>query len=191
MIAADRVTGTRETSALSTVAAVLLGSNIRTEFYLPAAVRELSQLGEIVAVSSVWQTAPVGDEQQADFCNAAVAIRTSLMPECLVQALHDIENRLDRVRDPRNKNAARTIDLDLVVYGDGASIVNGQVLPAAEICERVFVAVPLNEVLDGFRWSDGEPLSEMALRLVQRDGAALRLNIRADIQLSHSRVGHH
>jgi 2-amino-4-hydroxy-6-hydroxymethyldihydropteridine diphosphokinase len=99
----------------ATWAVVMLGSNIDPERHLPAAVRELSSLGRVLAVSSVWQTAAVGDATQADFCNAAVLLESASEPSGLLAQLHAIESRLGRVRDPQNKNAARTIDLDLAV----------------------------------------------------------------------------
>jgi 2-amino-4-hydroxy-6-hydroxymethyldihydropteridine diphosphokinase len=90
----------------SAAVVVMLGSNIQPERHLPAAVRELSALGRVNAVSSVWQTAPIGDTRQADFCNAAVLLETPLRPEELLRHLSEIEQRLGRVRHPLNKNPA-------------------------------------------------------------------------------------
>lgn len=127
---------------------ITLGSNILPEQYLPRAVKELSALGEVGAVSQVWQSPPVGDENQADFCNGAVHLLTGLGPVALKQSLRVIENRLGRVRDPNNKNAARTIDLDIALYDSLVLETSQMCIPDPEIPKRPFLAVPLAE-LDG------------------------------------------
>ncbi len=162
---------------------VMLGSNIDPEHYLPEAVRELAALGEIEASSSVWQTAPIGYTEQADFCNAAVSLRTSLSVRDLLKKLRSIEDQLGRVRDPRNKNAPRTIDLDLAVIPGPPRIVAGKMFPDPDLSERVFLAVPLAEVLPGFTLTSGHSISAVAQTLEARDGARLRLQRRSDIRL--------
>jgi 2-amino-4-hydroxy-6-hydroxymethyldihydropteridine diphosphokinase len=162
-------------------AAILLGSNIEPERHLPAAVRELAAMGTGFTVSQVWQTAPVGFTDQADFCNAAVVMEIRIAADELRSRLRDVEHRLGRVRDPANKNAPRTIDLDLgfLLNRDGMT---GDHDPA--IWERVFLAVPLAEVVPGVHNpATGESIKGAAERLHARDGAALRLSLRADLRL--------
>lgn len=164
--------------------AVMLGSNIEPERNLPAAVKALDQLGRVVATSSVWQTAPIGDTQQADFCNAAVLLETVLEPAELLRRLRDIELDLGRVRNPGNKNAARTIDLDLSVIAGPPCVIAGKLFPDPDIAERVFLAVPLQEVLPDFQLPDGRKIGDVAGALRERDTAKLGLELRADIELT-------
>ncbi|QDT53090.1 2-amino-4-hydroxy-6-hydroxymethyldihydropteridine pyrophosphokinase [Caulifigura coniformis] len=172
-------------AGLSTgIVVVMLGSNIAPERNLPAAVGELSGMGRILAVSSVWQTAAVGDTTQADFCNAAVLLETASNPIEFLRHLNEIEARLGRVRDPRNKNAARTIDLDLAVVPGPPQSVAGKALPDPDIAERVFLAIPLSEVLPSFQLPDGRPITEVASLLQERDAEKLRLRPRPDIRLA-------
>lgn len=94
-----------------------LGSNISPEYNLPEAVRKLGMYFEINAISSVWQTTAVGTDGPV-FHNAAVLIRTMMDKEALkMEVLAKIETELGRVRGP-DKFAPRTIDLDILVYGD-------------------------------------------------------------------------
>ncbi len=162
---------------------IMLGSNILPEIHLPAAVRELKGLGIVLAVSSVWQTAPVGFLDQADFCNAAVLLDTELEPVELLARLRELENRLGRVRDPLNKNAPRTIDLDLAIVPGPPRIVAGRILPDPELSQRLFLAVPLEEVLSDFELPSGRPIGEVAAELRDRDAERLRLRPRKDIAL--------
>lgn len=177
--AADRPAASRSSGCV----VVMLGSNIEPERNLPAAVGELRSLGRVVAVSSVWQTSAIGDPNQADFCNAAVLLETLLRTEDLLSRLRAIEDRLGRIRDPHNKNAARTIDLDLAVIPGSPGPVSGKSFPDSEIEERVFLAVPLEEIWPGFVLPDGRLIGEVAALLRGRDGERLRLKKRDDILL--------
>jgi 2-amino-4-hydroxy-6-hydroxymethyldihydropteridine diphosphokinase len=172
-----------EASRTADCVVVMLGSNIEPERNLPLAVGELGALGRVVAVSSVWQTAAIGDTNQADFCNAAVLLRTELEPAAIIARLNDIEARLGRVRDPRNKNAARTIDLDLAVIPGPARSVGGKEFPDPEIVERVFLAAPLEEIWPEVVLPDGRLIGQVAAFLRERDGARLRLRRRGDVVL--------
>ncbi|MBX3444629.1 MAG: 2-amino-4-hydroxy-6-hydroxymethyldihydropteridine diphosphokinase [Planctomyces sp.] len=163
-------------------AILLLGSNIDPERNLPRAIAELRRVAQVLAASSVWQTAPVGDPHQADFCNAAVRLRTDLDPQALRVKLRGIEDRLGRVRDPSNKNAARTIDLDIAHLrrvDDGQCLVYDP-----ELRERVFAAASAAELAPDLRLPDGERLCEAAARLRARDAARLRLTRREDLRLN-------
>jgi 2-amino-4-hydroxy-6-hydroxymethyldihydropteridine diphosphokinase len=161
----------------------MLGSNIDPERNLPAAVRELSSLGRVLAVSSVWQTAAIGDTHQADFCNASVLLESTCQPPELLAQLHTIESRLGRVRDPHNKNAARTIDLDLAVIPGPSRSVGGKSFLDPQIAERVFLAVPLDEIWPEYVLPDRRSIGEVAAFLRERDAGRLRLTKRNDIAL--------
>lgn len=127
------------------IAYVALGANLGDRLAtLQTAVDELSRLGAIEAISSVYETDPVGYADQPPFLNAALRIRTDLPANDLLQALLGIEPRLGRVRTFRN--APRVVDLDLLLYDD--LIVGDPQLevPHPRLHERAFVLVPLAEI---------------------------------------------
>lgn len=161
---------------------IALGSNISPERFLPEAVRELRSLGTVFKTSSVWQSAPVGDIHQADFCNAAVLMMTSYSPVQLKMELRIIEARLGRQRDPLNKNAARTIDLDVVLYDDCVLKTAEIVIPDPELTARPFLATPLAELTPDLPHPEmGETLEAIARRIGGTDSLQQRL----DIVLTH------
>ena len=161
---------------------VALGSNIEPARYLPQAVRELARLGTVLRVSSVWQSAPVGFTAQADFCNGAVLLETRLAPRPLKAELRRIEDGLGRVRDPANKNAPRTIDLDIAVYGDLVCQEEGLTLPDPDLFRRDFLAFPAAEVAPDLPCpGTPETLATIAARFPD---ARETLRVRADIPLS-------
>ena len=159
-----------------------LGSNILPHQHLPEAVRRLARLGRIAAVSGVWQSRPVGDEAQADFCNAAVLLETGLTPAELTAdsgPLRTIEAELGRVRVPHNRNAARTIDIDLSLYDHECRTIGRKTLPDPDLLTRSFVALPLAELdADYLHPVTGEPLRNIAEQLRQLQPLSPRTDIR-------------
>lgn len=130
------------------LAFVVFGSNIEPERNLPQALERLRRRADVVAVSSVYRTRPVGRRDAPVFLNAAVALRTRRSPEALKhEVLRPIESELGRVRTA-DRNAPRTIDLDLALYG--VRVVNdpekGLNLPDPDIETRAHVALPLAEL---------------------------------------------
>jgi len=112
----------------------------------------LSALEELAGVrgvrmrqcSSLYRTAPVGYAAQPDFINAVAEIRTSLAPLALLDALQRIESRHGRIREFRN--SPRTLDLDILLYGDLRLAGDDLVLPHPRAHERAFVLRPLLEI---------------------------------------------
>jgi 2-amino-4-hydroxy-6-hydroxymethyldihydropteridine diphosphokinase len=94
--------------------------------------------------SSLYATAPVGYVDQPDFINAVARIETALAPRALLVALLDIEHRHGRQRSFRN--APRTLDLDLLLYGAAHFHEQGLTLPHPRMTERAFVLLPLTEI---------------------------------------------
>ncbi len=124
-----------------------LGSNIQPHENLPAAVRQLGAYGQVAAVSSVWETAPVGYTDQPNFLNAAVLLLTELSArEIRGQAVVQIESQLRRVRDPDNVNGPRTIDIDLLLFNADVMRHGARETPDPEILSRSFLAIPLAEI---------------------------------------------
>jgi 2-amino-4-hydroxy-6-hydroxymethyldihydropteridine diphosphokinase len=97
----------------------------------------------LIARSSLYRTAPV-DAGGPDYVNAAAAIDTALEPHALLQGLQAIENRFGRERPYRN--APRTLDLDLLLYGDLQSADPVLTLPHPRLHLRAFVLRPLAEL---------------------------------------------
>ncbi len=110
-----------------------------------AAFDVLSELPSTVceARSSLYRTAPV-DAQGADYINAVVQLHTRLSPVALLDALQAIETRFGRERPYRN--APRTLDLDLLLYGQQRIDTPRLTVPHPRMHERAFVLVPLAEI---------------------------------------------
>ncbi len=124
-----------------------LGSNLEPEKNLPAAVNALAEFGRVAAVSKVWETPPVDGSEQPNYLNCAVLLETQFDAKALYsEVIGGIERQLDRVRDPNNKNAARTIDIDVSLFNDEVLAVGHHQIPDPEILTRPFVAVPLAEL---------------------------------------------
>lgn len=100
---------------------------------------------DVVAVSAVRETDPVGVVEQPRFLNGAVELRTSLSPRELLTALLAIERALGRVRD-ETRWGPRTIDLDLLLYGDEVVDEPGLRVPHPRLHERRFALEPLVEL---------------------------------------------
>jgi 2-amino-4-hydroxy-6-hydroxymethyldihydropteridine diphosphokinase len=124
-----------------------LGSNIDPEHNLPAAVRLLGEHGEVQRVSRVWESPPVGFAEQPNFLNAAVLLLTDLSARDLrLKAIAGIERRLGRTRDPGNRNAPRTIDIDIALFNQDVLDIDHRHIPDPDLLERDFVAVPVAEL---------------------------------------------
>jgi 2-amino-4-hydroxy-6-hydroxymethyldihydropteridine diphosphokinase len=121
------------------VAFVALGSNLGDRAaHLAQARSALSMLraSRVVALSSIEETAPLGGMAQPPYLNQMAAVRTTLHPVALLLALHRIEAGLGRVRGARW--AARTIDLDIVRYGERVMSTVALVLPHPGLEQRDF-----------------------------------------------------
>ena len=101
---------------------------------------------EVVAVSSLRVTDPVGYEDQPRFFNGAAELRTSLDARELLERLLAIERRLGRVRGEGPRFGPRTIDLDLLLYGDAQIDEPGLQIPHPRLHERRFALEPLAEL---------------------------------------------
>jgi 2-amino-4-hydroxy-6-hydroxymethyldihydropteridine diphosphokinase len=100
----------------------------------------------IRSVSALRETDPVGYEDQPSFLNGAVAVETELSPRELLERLLTIERRLGRVRGGGPRYGPRTIDLDLLVYGEEQLDEPGLTVPHPRLAERRFVLEPLAEL---------------------------------------------
>jgi len=163
------------------LAYLALGSNSQAERYLPAAVVELSQHGRIVAVSKVWQNPPVDGGDQPDYLNAAILLETDLSAvDLCLEIIPAIEAKLDRVRDPNNKYAMRTIDIDIVLFNNDILQIEHRRIPDPEIESRPFLAIPLAQLNpDYMHPGTGQTLATIAQ---SADVSCLRLRSDVDLQ---------
>ena len=100
----------------------------------------------VLRCSSLYRTRPIGRVAQPDFINAACAIETALAPGALLEALLALEAGEGRVRTPENVGGPRTLDLDLLLYGDAQIHTAGLDVPHPRLHERAFVLYPLAEI---------------------------------------------
>ncbi len=148
-----------------TVAAVALGSNLGDRVgNLMEAIRRVRELGTVTAVSSFYDTEPVGYLDQPRFCNATLLLETSLPASELMTSLLGIETAMGRVRVV--DKGPRVIDLDLLLFGDEVVASEGLVVPHPGMSERRFVLEPLAEIAAGMvdprsGWTVGEILGRL------------------------------
>jgi len=131
---------------------------------------------QLIARSSLYASAPV-DAPGPDYVNAVVALRTALAADALLQSLHAIEARFGRARPAHN--APRTLDLDLLLYGELRSDDAALRLPHPRLHERAFVLRPLLEIAPQLAVQGLGPLSaylarvqDQPIRRLERAGAA-------------------
>lgn len=137
---------------------------------LRAALREIGTLGQMLAVSPFYRTAPMGPADQPDFCNAVCALETALEASALMDALLSIERGMGRLRTL--KWGPRLIDLDLLhVEGTVCSTV-ALTLPHPGIAQRSFVLVPLADIAPDLDIPGVGPL-DAAINRVGRDGLSV------------------
>jgi 2-amino-4-hydroxy-6-hydroxymethyldihydropteridine diphosphokinase len=104
---------------------------------------------EVAAVSSLVETEPVGLLDQPRFLNGVAVLETELRPRALLELLLALERRFGRRREGVPPGGPRTLDLDLLLYGDAEIEEPGLRIPHPRLQERVFVLAPLAEVAPG------------------------------------------
>ena len=159
-----------------TRAVLAVGSNLGDRMgHLQGAIDALAEQVDIVAVSAVYETAPVGGPDQDDFLNAVLIAETSLAPFDLLALCQRVEADHDRVREVRW--GPRTLDVDIIAMEgevlDDATLT----LPHPRAHERAFVCVPWLDVDPGATLPQG-PIASLALdrdAVVRRTDLALSL----------------
>ena len=151
--------------------AVGLGSNLGDRLeHLVSAIAALDTVGEVVAVSALYETEPVGGPEQDPFLNAVALVDTDLQPLQLLDRLHEMEHARGRERGERW--GPRTLDLDLVAWDSGPISGDRLTLPHPRASDRGFVLRPLCDV-----WPEasvpGGVTAEVALASVGAEGVDL------------------
>ena len=134
---------------LPTITAYLaLGANLGDRVrQLDEAVARLSAAGvQVDARSPLYETDAVSDDPQPPYLNAVVRVETTLPPDDLLALGLAIERHLGRVRPPGRSKAARTIDIDVLLYGDQIIDTPRLRIPHPGLLERAFVRIPLADV---------------------------------------------
>ena len=131
--------------------AIALGSNLGDrQAHLSWAVERMGEWLDGLRVSSFIETEPVGvDEPQPAYLNAAVVGETTLEPDDVLQRLLALER--DRGRTRPGFRASRTLDLDLILYGDRVIDTPGLTVPHPRFRDRAFVLVPLAQIAPEWR----------------------------------------
>ncbi len=154
-----------------TTAYIGLGSNQdnpKQQIY--AALDNLQQLPQsrLSQCSSLYKSSPMGPQDQADFINMVVAVETQLTPNELLTQLQGIEAKQGRIR--QQHWGPRSIDLDILLYGELSAQTETLTIPHAGLTERDFVVVPLAEITPHLILPDGTAIQELVEQLVDASG---------------------
>ena len=148
------------------IAYIALGANIGdTLANLRSALKILDDGDNCsaVAISSLYTTKAVGVEDQPDFINAVIKVKTLLSPNELLKLCNDIERKLGRERTIRW--GPRVIDIDILVYNDAIVNEENLVIPHPRMMERAFVLVPLAEIAPDLILPGGVKASDAAVAI--------------------------
>jgi len=164
-----------------TVAYIGLGSNLSDpEQQIKQAVKQLTQIehSELIAISSLYYSRPMGPQDQPDYMNAVAAIETNLSAISLLDALQKIENEAGRIRKD-NRWGARILDLDILLFAN--DIINNERLtvPHYGMKLREFVLIPLAEIAPKLILPSGEKVITLS-KSINRNGLKVhssKLNI--------------
>lgn len=145
-----------------------LGSNIEPLVNLPAALNHLKQHFSVQKIAPVYETSPVGFQDQPSFLNTAVRLETDLAPHEVKMILREIEAKLKRVRDPHNPSGPRTIDLDIVLWNEDIFDYGEKPwhIPDKDIVHQIYIARPLADIApDDVHPETGQTLIQIAKNL--------------------------
>lgn len=131
---------------------IALGSNIEPrKDFIEKAILEIRAFGKLINTSGIIETEPFGFEAETNFLNAVIEIQTDLTPRALLLKLQEIEKKLGRKSKSRNKiYSSRTIDLDILYYGQQILVSPELTIPHPEVFKRDFVLIPLKEIAGDF-----------------------------------------
>ncbi|MCW3172491.1 2-amino-4-hydroxy-6-hydroxymethyldihydropteridine diphosphokinase [Shewanella subflava] len=123
-----------------------------------AALKKIADFGELT-VSSFYRSTPMGDISQPDYINAVACFQTQLAPIALLDALQNIEQQQGRIR--KAHWGPRTLDLDLLLYGQQVIDLPRLQVPHYGMKQRSFVLVPLAEISEGLILPCGQTLTSL------------------------------
>ena len=160
------------------LAYISIGSNIDKETNIITCLKKIRNLCAVKEVSSVYETRPVGNKDQESFLNAALILETPLTPVKLKSTVLDtVEKELGRTRT-EDKNAPRTVDLDISLFNQWTFTLGKRKIPDPEILQYPHIAIPLAEIApDYVHPVTGETLSRIAERFQKGEGVQRRGDI--------------
>lgn len=127
-----------------------LGSNVGKRMEnLEKALGYIAQRMRVVAKSSVYETEPVGNTSQPRFLNMVCEVKTALTPEALLVLAKGIEKKMGRTPN-HPKDSPRTMDIDILFYGDQVLSDPNLIIPHPRISKRAFALIPMNEIAPDF-----------------------------------------
>ncbi|MCK9220060.1 MAG: 2-amino-4-hydroxy-6-hydroxymethyldihydropteridine diphosphokinase [Bacteroidales bacterium] len=131
---------------------LLLGSNRGNRQQLLKQARELlaEKAGTILKISTIYETTPWGFDDDTLFLNQAVEIDTNLAPDQLLQELLSIEKQLGRIRPSEAHYQGRTMDIDILFFGNQRIFTDSLIIPHPRLHERFFALQPLAEIAPDF-----------------------------------------
>ena len=150
-----------------TLAYIAIGSNLASPLeQVNAAVQALGDIPQsrVVALSSFYRTPPLGPQDQPDYLNAAIALKTALSAEALLDNTQRIELQQGRVRK-EERWGPRTLDLDIMLFGDAVINTERLTVPHYDMKRRGFMLWPLFEIAPDLIFPDGESLSALLAQL--------------------------
>lgn len=153
---------------VAVTACIGLGANLGDAAgTLRAAFAAIGQLPgtALVAASPLYVTAAWGVEAQPDFINAAARVDTTLAAPALLDALLEIERQFGRDRSREQRWGPRTLDLDLLLYGEDVIELPGLQVPHPRLHERAFALVPLADIAPELRIAGHGTVREAAFRV--------------------------
>ena len=132
---------------MAEISYLMLGSNVgdRMDYLLRSIELLRRDAGRIAAMSAVYESDPWGFDDPCRFLNQAVAVETTLAPLALLKCIQRIEHMLGRVRT-HGGYQSRTIDIDIIMYGNQVINIPGLVIPHPLMAERMFVLQPMAEL---------------------------------------------
>ncbi|MFP3019270.1 MAG: 2-amino-4-hydroxy-6-hydroxymethyldihydropteridine diphosphokinase [Arsenophonus sp.] len=153
---------------------ISIGSNLNIPLQQAKnAIKKLHHLPstKLVSVSSFYRSKPMGPQDQTDYLNAVVALDTKLLPETILGYTQSIELIHGRIRKI-DRWGPRTLDLDIILYGQKIIQTEYLTIPHYEIKKRNFMLYPLVEIEPNLQFPDGELLTDRLL-LVGKNGLTL------------------
>jgi 2-amino-4-hydroxy-6-hydroxymethyldihydropteridine diphosphokinase len=160
------------------------------EATLAAAAVRLQSLGRVACRSSLYSTDPVGFAAQPRFTNAVVALETNLGPRALLDGLLAIEKEFGRDRTAGIANGPRTLDLDILLFGELRVSEPDLEIPHTRLAERAFVLVPLTEIApQAVDASHGKTVAQLLQALLESSESEAHAVVRIQSEIWRAGAG--
>jgi 2-amino-4-hydroxy-6-hydroxymethyldihydropteridine diphosphokinase len=105
----------------------------------------------LIRISSLYRTAPMYDISQPDFINAVAEFNVNYTPYAILEIIHELENEFGRKRDSQRRYGPRTLDIDILFWGDRIIREESLIIPHKEFSKRKFVLEPMGEIALNYR----------------------------------------